>query len=162
MILPAPRGVSVPRALPSYDTGHPSATVARRLSPSFHRDGAVPPTAIATRPTTSPTGPNRPKGATRKITVRRFLAIERSFRGYRPKPAPAPPSHDSDCQPQRAQAVLEALARAYRPGDALSSADIARAAAIPKPDARRIRRFLRGRHQWPYRDKSQRPDGGAP
>jgi hypothetical protein len=97
-----------------------------------------------------------------KISVRRFLAIERSFHGYRPKPAVAPRIPDSHCEPERAHAVLEALARAYRPGDALSAADIARAAGIRKPDARRIRRFLRQRHQWPYRDKSQRPDGGAP
>ena len=99
-----------------------------------------------------------------KITVRRFLAIERSFRGYRPRPRPAavPRSPDPDCQPERAHAVLRALARDYRPGEALSSADIARAAGIRKPEARIIRRFLRRRHQWPYRDKSQRPDGGAP
>ena len=97
-----------------------------------------------------------------KITVRRFLAIERSFHGYRPKPAAAPQVPDHDRQPQQADAVLEALARLYRPADALSSADIARAAGIPNHDARRIRRFLCDRHRWPYRDKSQRPDGGAP
>jgi hypothetical protein len=97
-----------------------------------------------------------------KISVHRFLAIERSFHGYRTRPAVAPRIPVSDCQPEQADAVLEALARSYRPGDALSSADIARAAGIRKPDARRIRRCLRQRHQWPYRDKSQRPDGGAP
>jgi hypothetical protein len=97
-----------------------------------------------------------------KITVRRFLAIERSFHAYRPKPAIAPPIPDSGREPEQTDAVLEALARLYRPGDALSSADIARAAGILKPHARRIRRFLRDRHRWPYRDKSQRPDGGAP
>jgi hypothetical protein len=97
-----------------------------------------------------------------KITVRRFLAIERSFHGYRPKTAIAPPIPHSDREPERADAVLDALARLYRPGDTLSSADIARAAGIRKPDARRIRRFLCDRHRWPYRDKSQRPDGGAP
>jgi hypothetical protein len=37
MILPAPRGVSVPLALSSYDTGPPAAMVARTLSPTFHR-----------------------------------------------------------------------------------------------------------------------------
>ena len=97
-----------------------------------------------------------------KITVRRFLAIERSFHAYRPRPTAAPPIPDSDRQPEQADAVLEALARLYRPADALSSADIARAAGIPNHDARRIRRFLRDRQRWPYRDKSQRPDGGAP
>jgi hypothetical protein len=97
-----------------------------------------------------------------KITVRRFLAIERSFHGYRPKPTAAPAIPDSDREPERADAVLDALARLYQPGDALSSADIALAAGIRKPDARRIRRFLRDRQRWPYRDKSQRPDGGPP
>jgi hypothetical protein len=97
-----------------------------------------------------------------KISVRRFLAIERSFHGYRPKPPVAPPIPDSDCQPEQAHAVLNALARLYQPGDALSSADIALAAGICKPDARRIRRSLRDRQRWPYRDKSQRPDGGPP
>jgi hypothetical protein len=97
-----------------------------------------------------------------KITVRRFLAIERSFHGYRPTPAAAPPIRNSDCEPEQTDAVLDALARLYRHGDTLSSADIARAAGIRKPDARRIRRFLRERRQWPYRDKSQRPHGGPP
>ena len=97
-----------------------------------------------------------------KITVRRFLAIERSFHGYRPKPAAAPQVPDPDREPEQTDAVLDALARLYQPGDALSSADIARAAGIPKHEARRIRRFLRDRQRWPYRDKSQRPDGGPP
>ena len=97
-----------------------------------------------------------------KITVRRFLAIERAFHGYRPKPTAAPRIPDSDRQPEQADAVLDAIARLYRPGDALSSPDIARAAGIPKHDARRIRRFLRERLRWPYRDKTQRPDGGPP
>src|SRR5262249_44181153 len=67
----------------------------------------LPPTATATRPKSAPTGTNRPKGAAMKISVRRFLAIERSFRGYRPKPAVAPRSTDSDCEPEQADAVLQ-------------------------------------------------------
>jgi hypothetical protein len=94
----------------------------------------VPSTATATRTTIAPTGPNRPKGATMKsISARRFLAIERSFHGYRTKPAVAPRIPDSHCEPERAQVVLQALARAFRPGDALSPADIARAAGIRPP-----------------------------
>jgi hypothetical protein len=97
-----------------------------------------------------------------RTLVRRFLQLERSFQGYRP-PTPTPTALVPDrCTPEGARALLEALALLYRPGEALTLAQIAiaaRRAAIPKNSLSPYRRWLRAQGRWPYRDAFQRPDG---
>jgi hypothetical protein len=97
-----------------------------------------------------------------RTLVRRFLAIERSFQGYRPSPTPPTALVPDGCTPEGARALLQVLDQLYRPGEALTLTQIgqaARRAGLPKRTVAPYRRWLRAQGRWPYRDASRRPDG---
>jgi hypothetical protein len=77
--------------------------------------------------------------------VRRHLAAERRIRMQRP-------AIDRYAKPARADEVLDALARAFRPGDRVGGRQIVRTAGVNGAVAGEVRRWAVAAGCWPYRE----------
>jgi hypothetical protein len=81
-----------------------------------------------------------------RITPRKFLAIERGVRSYKP---PARPDHIP--ARIRARELLEVLALHYKPGQSITTRQIMEVARISHNEAVLRRNYLRRRGRWPYK-----------
>lgn len=102
---------------------------------------------------------NAQPGLPSRILIRRVLRAERRIHVHRP-------AVERNRKPDRADRVLEQLARAHQPGDRVGAREIAAAAGVNGTVAGEVRRWAIAAGRWPYREalcgfQAHRAGGGG-
>jgi hypothetical protein len=103
-------------------------------------------------------GEGRPRAFHRFLRLRRrIIRIERSFKGWTPRPySPPVPT-----KPPAADQVLDALAEAFEPGSQVSTAQIVAVAGVSAGVVNHVRSWAKAVGEWPYRPGALRHAGWA-